>query len=66
MTLLQDLKNVADGLFIHRKEAVKTQMSRSERQRKAKQTRMKQLENAYSSTGDYHKESLLKKWGYFK
>ena len=66
MIPLQDLKNVADGLFIHQKEAVKTQMSRAERQRKAKQTRIKQLENAYSSTGDYHKESLLKKWGCFK
>jgi len=66
MTLLQNLKNVADGLFIHRKETVTTQMSRAERQRKGYQTRMKQLENAYNSTGDYHKESLLKKWGCFK
>ena len=66
MTMLQDLKNVADGLFIHRIENTTVQMSREERQRKAKQARMKQLENAYSSTGDYHKESLLKKWGCFK
>ena len=66
MTLLQDLKNVADSLFIQRIENTTVQMSRAERQRKAKQTRMKQLENTYSSTGDYHKKSLLKKWGYFK
>ena len=66
MTLLQDLKNVADGLFIQRIENTTVRMSRAERQRKAKQTRMKQLENAYSSTGNYHKESLLKKWGCLK
>lgn len=64
MTLLQDLKNVADGLFIHRIENTTVQVSRAERQRNARLKREKQINQAILSTGIHHRESLFKKWGW--
>ena len=63
MTLLQDLKNVADGLFIHRIENTTVQVGRAERQRNARLKRKKQIDQAILSTGIHHRESLFKKWG---
>lgn len=62
MTLLQAIKNVADGVFctsMHKKKFV----SRRDRQKANRAKFNRDTDLAIESTGAHHRKQLLKKWG---
>ena len=64
MKLIQAMQNVTSGVFIQSWSKTNGQMTRKERQLKAKKVREKQIDDAILSTGIHHRESLFKKWGW--
>lgn len=64
MNLIQAMQNVTSGVFIQSWSKANSQMTRKERQLKAKKVREKQIDDAILSTGIHHRESLFKKWGW--